>query len=271
MFEVLFFLYAAVRECYDGTPQHWFVSCKLEGFRGRSVFWTAQLGDLAMMTFRLKRSVLLCLCVASVLFSGCVSQGKYDELQGQYNGLQGQYNGLQGQYNGLQSQYKQLQQTSANQAAQNAAITAELATTKHELAAKGAQAGRLQEAIRYTVNSDQLFRSGSWEMSPQGKDVIGKIAPQLAPYQQTKLLVNGYTDNAPISPALKKKGITSNEVLSQKRAEAVMAYLIAQGVKPDMISARGLGEANPIAPNTTAKGRAQNRRVEVTLAEPTSP
>jgi len=217
-----------------------------------------------MMTFRLKRSVLLFLCVASVLFSGCVSQGKYDELQGQYNTLQGQYNGLQ-------SQYTQLQQTSANQAAQNAAITADLAATKNALAAKGAQAGRLQEAIRYTVNSDQLFRSGSWEMSPQGKDVIGKIAPQLAPYQQTKLLVNGYTDNAPISPALKKKGITSNEVLSQKRAEAVMEYLISQGVKPDMISARGHGAADPIAPNNTAKGRAQNRRVEVTLAEQTSP
>src|SRR5215831_20427692 len=124
-----------------------------------------------MMTFRLKRSVLLLLFIASVIFSGCFSQGKYDELQGQYNNLQGQYNGLQGQY-------KQLQQTSANQAAQNAAITAELAATKNELAAKGAQAGRLQEAIRYTVNSDQLFRSGSWEMSPQGKDIIGKIAPR---------------------------------------------------------------------------------------------
>lgn len=234
--------------------------CKREGVRGRSVFWTAQLGDLAMMTCSLQRSVLLLLGVASVLCSGCASQGKYDELQGQYNGLQ--------------SQYQQLQQTSANQAAQNAAMKNELAATKNELAAtknelaaKGAQAGRLQEAIRYTVNSDQLFRSGSWEMSPQGKDVIGKIAPQLAPYQQTKLLVHGYTDNAPISPALKKKGITSNEVLSQKRAEAVMEYLIAHGVKPDMIAARGHGAADPVAPNTTAKGRAQNRRVEVTLAE----
>ena len=45
-----------------------------------------------------------------------------------------------------------------------------------------------------------------------------------------------------------------------------MEYLIAHGVKPDMISARGLGEADPIASNTTAQGRAQNRRVEVTLA-----
>src|SRR5215831_14074131 len=131
-----------------------------------------------MMPCGLKRHILLLLCGVSVLLSGCVSEGKYNELEGQYSALQGQYRALQGQHTALEGQYTQLQQTSANQAAQNAALTAELATTKTELAAKGAQAGRLQEAIRYTVNSDQLFRSGSWEMSPQGKDIIGKIAPR---------------------------------------------------------------------------------------------
>jgi chemotaxis protein MotB len=93
----------------------------------------------------------------------------------------------------------------------------------------------------------------------------------LAPFQQTKIVVNGYTDNAPISPALQQQGIPSNAVLSQKRAEAVMQYLISQGVKPDLISARGGGEADPVASNDTAQGRAQNRRVELTLAGQTSP
>src|SRR5215813_11616358 len=221
-----------------------------------------------MMTCGLKRSALLLLCVASVLLSGCVSRGKYDDLQGQYTTLQGQYTKLQGQYGDLQGQYKQLQQSSAAQAAQSAA---ELTAAKKEAAAEKAQVGRFQEAIKFTVNSDLLFRSGSWEMSPRGKDLIGKMAPKLAPYQQNKLVVNGYTDNAPISPALKKQGVASNEVLSQKRAEAVMQYLISEGVKPDMIAARGFGEADPIAPNTTPHGRAQNRRVEVTLAGQTSP
>ena len=210
-----------------------------------------------MMTCGLKRRVLLLLCVASVLLSGCVSQGKYDELQGRYTTLQRQYGDLQGQY-------QRLQQTSAAQAA-------DLAAARKEAAAEKAQIGRFQEAIKFTLNSDLLFRSGSWEMSPRGKDLIGKLAPKLAPYQQNKLVVNGYTDNAPISPALKREGVTSNEVLSQKRAEAVMQHLISQGVKQDMISARGFGEANPVATNNTAKGRAQNRRVEVTLAGQTSP
>jgi chemotaxis protein MotB len=142
---------------------------------------------------------------------------------------------------------------------------------KQERAADRVQIGRLQDAIKYTVNSDLLFRSGSWQMSTRGQEIIAKLAPQLAPFQQAKLVVNGYTDNAPVSPAPQRQGIPSNEVLSHKRAEAMRQYLIAQGVRPDMIAARGLGEAHPIASNKTAQGRAQNRRVEVTLAGQTSP
>jgi chemotaxis protein MotB len=214
-----------------------------------------------MMTLGLKRSVLLLLCVASVLLSGCVSKGKYNDLAGKYNDLQGQYTNLQGQY-------KQLQQSSAALAAQNAA---EMAALKKKLAADKVHVSRLQDAIKYTVNSDLLFRSGSWQMSPQGQEIIAKLAPKLAPFQQSKIVVNGYTDNARVGRALQRQGITSNEELSQKRAETVLQYLIAQGVQPDFISARGFGEADPIASNDTAQGRAQNRRVEVTLAGQTLP
>ena len=136
---------------------------------------------------------------------------------------------------------------------------------QQQLAAEKAQASRLQNAIKYTVNSDLLFSPGGWEMRAEGKELIAKFASKLAPTQQNKLVVNGYTDNAPIGPELKKKGIETNEDLSQKRAETVMHYLISQGVKPDLVSARGYGDANPVAPNTTAKGRAENRRVELTM------
>jgi len=199
--------------------------------------------------------------VTSVLLSGCVSKGKYEELEGKYSALQGQYNQLQGQY-------AQQQQAAAAQAAKS---SADIAALKKEIDAGKVHVSRLQNAIKYTVNSDLLFRSGSWEMSPQGQEVIAKLVPQLAPFQQSKLVVNGYTDNASIGRALQRQGVTSNEVLSQKRAEAVMQYLISQGVKPEFISARGLGEADPIASNKTAEGRAQNRRVEVTVAGQTAP
>jgi chemotaxis protein MotB len=156
------------------------------------------------------------------------------------------------QYDALQSQNQQLQQQVTTQ-------SAEIATDK-------AQIGRLQGAIKYTVNSDQLFAPGSWTMSAQGKQIIAKMASQLAPTQQNKIVVTGYTDNAPIGPELQRQGVTSNQVLSQKRADAVMQYLISQGLNPNLVTARGLGDTDPVASNDTAQGRAKNRRVDLTLA-----
>ena len=150
------------------------------------------------------------------------------------------------------------------------ALEAENRRLEQEVSAERAKVSRLQGAIKYTVNSDLLFAPGKWEIKESGKDVIAKLATKLAPTQQNKLVVNGYTNNAPIGPGLKKEGVTSNEELSQKRAESVMEYIVSQGVKPDLVSAHGYGEANPVAPNTTAKGRAENRRVELTLGGPAS-
>lgn len=146
------------------------------------------------------------------------------------------------------------------------ALAAENQQLQQQVAADQAHISRLQGAIKYTVNSDLLFPSGSWEMSVGGKKIIANMAHKLAPDQQDKLVVNGYTDNAPIGARLRQQGITSNEVLSQKRAETVMQYMISQGVKPDLVTAHGYGDAQPIASNDTAQGRAQNRRVEIALA-----
>ena len=70
----------------------------------------------------------------------------------------------------------------------------------------------------------------------------------------------------PIGPGLMRQGITSNLELSQKRADTVMQFMIAQGVNPSLVSAHGFGEQDPVASNDTPQGRAQNRRVELTLA-----
>jgi chemotaxis protein MotB len=128
-----------------------------------------------------------------------------------------------------------------------------------------AQVQRLQHAMAYTVNSDLLFKSGSWEMSDRGKDIISKLSQKLAPTQQNKLMVSGYTDDAPIGPRLKQRGVSSNQELSQKRADAVRQFLISQGVKANMVAAQGLGATDPVGPNSTAQGRAQNRRVVLSV------
>jgi chemotaxis protein MotB len=185
------------------------------------------------MAYRSKRGLVQVLLTAAavLLLSACVSQSTYDQLQAQYN---------------------QVQQ-------QNSQLTAQVAADK-------AQICRLQGAVRYTVNSDLLFPSGGYQMSERGKQIIAGLAQKLAPTQQNKVLVSGYTDNAPIGRALEREGITSNQVLSQKRAENVMEFMTSQGVKPDLVSAQGFGDTNPVASNDTPQGRAQNRRVELSLA-----
>jgi chemotaxis protein MotB len=155
------------------------------------------------------------------------------------------------QYNALENDYNQLnQQLSGEIASQQVRIT------------------RLQGAIKVAVNSDLLFPSGSWQMPPQAAQLIAKMAPILAPFQQTTIVVTGYTDNVPIGPELRQQGVDSNQQLSLKRAQTVANFLVSQGVNPNLVSAQGRGDADPVAPNDTPQGRAQNRRVELTLAGP---
>ena len=190
----------------------------------------------------IKRCLIIGSVLSAIVLTGCVSRSEYDKLQAENQQLQTQNQQLQGQNQQLQQQ----------------------------ATAQAAQIDRLRGAIKYTVNSDLLFPSGSWQMSARGQQIIAGFAAKLAPFQESKIVVNGYTDNAPIGPELKRQGITSNQELSQKRAETVMQFMVSQGVKPDLVAAQGFGDADPVAPNDTAQGRAQNRRVELTLAAPTS-
>jgi chemotaxis protein MotB len=190
----------------------------------------------------IKRHLVIGSVLSVAILTGCVSRSDYDKLQAENHDLQ--TNNQQ-----LQAQNQQLQQ---------------------QAVAQTAQIDRLRGAIRYTVNSDMLFPSGSWQMSPRGQQIIASFAAKLAPFQESKIVVMGYTDNAPIGSELKRQGITSNKELSEKRAESVMQYMVSQGVKPDLVAAEGFGEADPVATNDTAAGRAQNRRVELTLAAPSS-
>jgi chemotaxis protein MotB len=105
-------------------------------------------------------------------------------------------------------------------------------------------------------------------MPPAAAQTIAKMAPILAPFQQTTIIVTGYTDNVPIGPELRQQGVENNQQLSLRRAQTVADFLVSQGVNPNLISAQGSGDADPVAPNDTPQGRAQNRRVELTLAGP---
>jgi len=159
-----------------------------------------------------------------------------------------------------QAQNQQLQTQNQQLQTQNQQLTAQAADDHTQIC-------RLIGAIKYTVNSDLLFPSGSYKMSSAGEQIIGRVASQLAQFQQHHLVVDGYTDNQAVGAQLRSQGIDSNEALSQKRADAVMAYVVSQGVSQDMVSAKGYGDTNPVASNDTAQGRAMNRRVELHLVD----
>ncbi len=188
------------------------------------------------------RTGMLGMAVVALLAAGCVSEKKYEKAQQELAEAEKQNAELE-------EEYQQLSKAMGG-----------------DLDAKRMQIARLQDAIQVIVNNELLFPSGGWEMSDAAKAMIDRIAAVLAPHQTTKIVVKGYTDNVPIGPVLAREGVTTNQILSQKRADTVLQYLISRGVKPGLVSAKGFGESDPVASNETAAGRAQNRRVELSVS-----
>ncbi|MBN9508453.1 MAG: OmpA family protein [Alphaproteobacteria bacterium] len=135
---------------------------------------------------------------------------------------------------------------------------------KTALAGEPVEVTRQDGSIVITSSADYLYPSGGWQLRP-GAPLLSKMVPTLSQLQHTKIVVAGYTDNTPVGPQLKSMGITNNTDLSYKRATTAAAYLQSQGVNPNLLSAQGFGDANPVASNDTPEGRAKNRRVEITL------
>jgi chemotaxis protein MotB len=119
-------------------------------------------------------------------------------------------------------------------------------------------------SIKLTSSADYMYPSGGWQLKP-GAPILSKMVPTFSKLQRTQIVVTGYTDTTPVGPQLKAAGIANNVDLSSKRADAAVTFFRSQGVNPALISAQGFGDANPIAPNDTAEGRAKNRRIEIVL------
>ena len=98
------------------------------------------------------------------------------------------------------------------------------------------------------------FQSGSAAITPDSYGVLDKVVKSLMAYPEVRIEIRGYTDSVGSE--------ASNQKLSERRASSVREYLVNAGISPDRIVAMGFGESEPIAPNTTAAGRAENRRIE---------
>jgi len=116
--------------------------------------------------------------------------------------------------------------------------------------AKGCALGIVLQDVQFQTNSDQL--------TADSKAVLDKVAASLkARADVTSVQVIGHTDS--------RGDAGYNQALSEKRAKAVAAYLVSQGVDEGILSAKGMGESSPVADNNTAEGRSKNRRVELKL------
>jgi outer membrane protein OmpA-like peptidoglycan-associated protein len=98
------------------------------------------------------------------------------------------------------------------------------------------------------------FITGSATLTPESEKTLRAARAALLANTTVKIEIAGYTDNAGSS--------ASNLKLSQRRADAVRAWLIGQGIPSNRLTSRGYGASNPVASNTTAEGKAQNRRIE---------
>lgn len=99
------------------------------------------------------------------------------------------------------------------------------------------------------------FDTGSDVIRPESTPTLKEIIAMLREHEELKLTIEGHTDDVGSAQA--------NQALSTKRAESVKAYLVSQGIDAARLEAKGLGATKPVAANTTAEGRQQNRRVEL--------
>lgn len=120
----------------------------------------------------------------------------------------------------------------------------------------------LKGVVYISLADNMLYKSGSYEIGDRAGETLSKIAKIISDYKDYDVLVEGNTDNVPI----KQKNIRNNWDLSTLRASSVVQALQNEyGVDPKRLTAAGRGEYNPVANNSTEKGKQRNRRTQIII------
>ena len=120
----------------------------------------------------------------------------------------------------------------------------------------------LKGVVYISLADNMLYRSGSYEINDRAEETLSKIAKIIMDYKDYDVLIEGNTDNVPIS----RENIRNNWDLSCLRASSVVQYLQNRyGVDPKRLTAGGRGEYNPIADNGTDVGKQRNRRTQIII------
>ncbi|MCL2651399.1 MAG: OmpA family protein [Candidatus Azobacteroides sp.] len=258
----------------------------------------------------------LLILIASVMFTGCVSSGKFNRLQADYDQMRTNFQDSQMQLVRCNTNVKGLDDRLAEAQRNNDDLRASLANMQNSLdksLAHGAQSNQnigklvdeinasnrfiqhlvqaknqsdslnlvmvtnltrsltreeaqdldiqvLKGVVYISLADNMLFDSGSFEVRNQAGEILSKIARIILDYRDYTVLVEGNTDDVPISRA----NIRNNWDLSVLRGSSVVQALQTNyGVDPRRLTAGGRGEYNPVATNNTPDGRSRNRRTQI--------
>ncbi len=142
---------------------------------------------------------------------------------------------------------------------------------QNEISQKEIALHQAKERLTVTILDRVLFPSGQATLTPEGTQIIAKVATILAKVSDQRILIEGHTDDVPISAALSTRFPTNWE-LSTARATEVVKYLLAQGkLTASQLSAVGRADVSPVASNSSEEGRRLNRRIEIIVLPAENP
>ena len=252
-------------------------------------------------SWRLRRAELAVVTLAWLAL-GCVTRGTHDEVVSERDALQERVRLLEASNESLSNERvklisevedlatereqlaasveelratrDQLQENLAlteSQLAQRTAEVQQLRSTydglvsdlQSEVASGRVQIEQLRDGLNVKLAQAVLFPPGSAQVGAEGADVLGKVAHRLLELPH-RILVQGHTDDVPISGRLAERYPTNWE-LSGARAASVVRILAERGVPPARLAAVALADTQPVASNDTPEGKAANRRIEIRL------
>ena len=170
---------------------------------------------------------------------------------------------LVGEINASNSYIKQLISANSKNDSLNLALSNKLKRTLDDVTDKDVEVKVLKGVVMISLSDKMLYPVGRYDVLPAAQGVLGKVAKVINDYDTYSVLIEGNTDNTPLSSVSSPR---DNWELSALRATSVAKILQSQfGVNPNRITAGGRGEFNPKTTNASVSGRAENRRTEIII------
>ena len=188
-----------------------------------------------------------------VLLPGCLNQKHYNEVMGSLGDVQE----LKANDKSQDQRIRNLEKT----------VKDLQSGLKSEIRDQGVKVENASaDGVRVTLPQSVLFPSGSIEVNAAGRKVLASVAKAALKTGSNPIRIVGYSDALPVGDSLKTR-FADNWELSAARAASVARVLVwGEGVAQERIRVEGRGAADPVADNGTAKGRDQNRRIEIYIA-----